>query len=116
MPALAPPILTPPIRVGVPPFTALGSGFRNVTDDVIGEQGLRIMLAEWTLAARAEKGAAGWGGETQKAIATLKRKIAESERCIAAHERRTKRPVATDRQSLASVSWSSWNARGVSWR
>jgi uncharacterized protein YigA (DUF484 family) len=56
---------------------------------------------------------AGANGETQKAIATLKRKIAESERCVAAHERRTRRPVATDLQSLASVSWSSWNARGV---
>ena len=56
---------------------------------------------------------AGSNGQTQKAIATLKRKIAESERCIAAHERRTKRPVATDLQSLASVSWSSWNARDV---
>jgi hypothetical protein len=56
---------------------------------------------------------AGSTGQTQKTIATLKRKIAESERCIAAHERRTKRPVATDLQSLASVSWSSWNARGV---
>jgi len=52
-------------------------------------------------------------GQTQKTIATLKRKIAESERCIAAHERRTRRPVATDLQSLASVSWSSWNAPGV---
>jgi len=52
-------------------------------------------------------------GQTQKTIATLKRKIAESERCIAAHERRTRRPVATDLQSLANVSWSSWNARGV---
>jgi hypothetical protein len=51
--------------------------------------------------------------QTQKTIANLKRKITESERCIAAHERRTKRPVATDLQSLASVSWSSWNARGV---
>ena len=50
---------------------------------------------------------------TQKEIANLKRKIAESERCIAAHERRTKRPVATDLQSLASVSWGSWNARSV---
>jgi hypothetical protein len=55
----------------------------------------------------------GSGGETQKTIAKLKRKIAESERCIAAHERQTKRPVATDLQSLASVSWSSWNTRGV---
>ena len=52
-------------------------------------------------------------GQTQKTIATLKRKIAESERCIAAHERRTRRPVATDLQSLSTVSWSSWNARDV---
>jgi hypothetical protein len=54
---------------------------------------------------------AGSNGETQKALAILKRKIADSERCIAAHERRSKRPLATDFQSLASVSWSSWNAR-----
>jgi hypothetical protein len=52
-------------------------------------------------------------GRTQKNIANLKRKIAESERCIAAHESRTKRPVATDLQSLASMSWGSWNARSV---
>jgi hypothetical protein len=56
---------------------------------------------------------AGSSGQTQKTIANLKRKIAESERCIAAHEKRTKRPLATDLQSLASVSWSSWNTRGV---
>jgi hypothetical protein len=53
---------------------------------------------------------AGPGGQSHKAIACLKRKIAESERCIAAHERRTKRPVATDMRSLAGMSWSSWNA------
>ena len=56
---------------------------------------------------------AGSSGQTQKTIANLKRKIAESERCIAVHEKLTKRPVATDLQSLASMSWSSWNARGV---
>ena len=56
---------------------------------------------------------AGSTGQTKKTIANLKRKIAESERCIAAHERRTKRPVATDLQSLASVSWSSWITRGI---
>jgi hypothetical protein len=55
-------------------------------------------------------------GPTQKAIASLKRKIRESERCIAAHERQTRRPVATDLRSLASVSWSSWNTHGVSRR
>jgi hypothetical protein len=56
---------------------------------------------------------AGSSGQTQKTIANLKRKIAESERCIAAHEKRTKRPLATDLQSLASVRWSSWNILGV---
>jgi hypothetical protein len=48
---------------------------------------------------------------TQKNIADLKRKVAESERCIATYDRQTKRPLATDIKSLASVSWSSWNAR-----
>ena len=55
---------------------------------------------------------AGSNGETQKTI-RLRRKIAESERFIASHERRSKRPLATDFQSLSSVSWSSWNARSV---
>jgi hypothetical protein len=56
------------------------------------------------------------GGRTQNTIAELTRKITESERCIAAYERQTKRPVATDLRSLSSVSWSSWNARGNSGR
>ena len=59
---------------------------------------------------------AGSSGQAHKATASLKRKIAESEQCIAAHERLTRRPVATDLRSLASVSWSSWNARGAASR
>jgi len=50
------------------------------------------------------------GQAQQKALANLNRKIAESQRCIAAHERRTKRPLATDLRSLAQVSWGSWDA------
>ena len=51
-------------------------------------------------------------GQTRETIASLKRKIAESERCIAEHARQTRRPVATDLQSLSNVaSWSSWNVR-----
>jgi hypothetical protein len=57
---------------------------------------------------------AGSTGQTQQEIAKLKRKIAESERCIAAHERQTKRPLATDLQSLTRVSWSNWNTRVIS--
>jgi hypothetical protein len=54
------------------------------------------------------------GQAQQKALAQLKHKIAESQQCIAAHERRTKRPLATDLRSLAQVSWGSWDAYSVS--
>jgi hypothetical protein len=50
--------------------------------------------------------------DQQEAIASLKRKIAESERCIALHERQTRRPLTTDLGSLTQVRWSNWNTRG----
>jgi hypothetical protein len=53
----------PSIPVPAPPVEALGSGFRPVLDDVMGEQGLRIMLEEWAPRARALQAAAGWGGD-----------------------------------------------------
>ena len=49
-------------------------------------------------------------GQTLKTIAELKRKIEESERCIAEYERRTRRPLTTDLRTLANASWSNWNA------
>jgi hypothetical protein len=49
-------------------------------------------------------------GATQGKIAELKRKIAESERCIADYEKRTRRPRTTDFNTLANVSWSNWDA------
>jgi hypothetical protein len=49
-------------------------------------------------------------GQTQKAIAELERKIAQSERVIADYEKRTRRPLATDLQSLSNGSWSHWDA------
>ena len=54
---------------------------------------------------------AGSRDRTEKTIAGLKHRIAESQRCVAAHERQTKRPLGTDFRSLTSVSWSSWNTR-----
>ncbi len=51
----------PPMPVAVPGVGALGPGFRAVLDDVVGEQGLRLMLEEWTTGPVAERGAAGWG-------------------------------------------------------
>lgn len=50
-------------------------------------------------------------GKTQKTIAELQQKIRQSQHIIAAYERQTRRPLATDQQSLARVSWSSWTAR-----
>ena len=47
---------------------------------------------------------------TQAKITELQRKITESERCIADYEKRTKRPLTTDFKTLASVSWSDWDA------
>jgi hypothetical protein len=52
-------------------------------------------------------------GKTQKTIAELQRKISQSLQIIAAYERQNRRPLATDQQSLASVSWSSWNAQAA---
>ena len=47
----------------------------------------------------------------QEEIASLRRKIVESERCIALHERQNRRPMATDFGSLTQVQWSTWNIR-----
>lgn len=49
-------------------------------------------------------------GHTQKAIGELRRKIAQSERCIAEHDKLARRPLATDLNSLASASWDNWSA------
>ena len=54
--------------------------------------------------------------QTSHSIVHLKEKIAESERCIALHDRQTRRPLATDFRSLAGVNWSHWNANGGSER
>jgi hypothetical protein len=53
------------------------------------------------------------GDTAHRAIVALKRKIAESERCIAVHDNRTRRPLATDLRSLAQVRWAVWNANAI---
>jgi hypothetical protein len=55
---------------------------------------------------------AGRRRQTSQTVTELKEKIAESERCIAQHDRQSRRPMATDFRSLAGVNWSTWNARG----
>jgi hypothetical protein len=52
--------------------------------------------------------------QRQETVAGLKQKIRDSERIIAAYEKQTRRPLTTDYQTLASVPWSNWNARGSS--
>jgi hypothetical protein len=53
----------PPIKVAIPTLAALGPGYRVATQDVVGEQGLKLMLAEWTHEKASIQGAAGWGGD-----------------------------------------------------
>ena len=48
--------------------------------------------------------------QTERAIADLQRKIAESEQCITAHDRQTRRPLGTDFGCLTNVSWGIWSA------
>ena len=69
-------------------------------------QAVKALEMRFTMGEMGSKVASSW----QAKIAELKRKITDSERCIAEHERRTRRPLPTDRQSLASVSWSDWDA------
>ncbi len=53
-----------PIRVTLPPLTGtLGSGWRIVDENVLGEFYLRIYLEEYLPASWAEEAAAGWGGD-----------------------------------------------------
>jgi hypothetical protein len=52
-----------PLPVPPVPLDTLGSGFRIILDDVMGEQGLRIVLEEWARPRDAEQAAAGWGGD-----------------------------------------------------
>lgn len=52
-------------------------------------------------------------GKTQKAVTELEQKIRQSQHIIGAYERQTRRPLATDQRSLASVSWSAWNAQAA---
>jgi hypothetical protein len=54
---------------------------------------------------------AGRRRTSAQTAAELKEKIAESERCIAVHERQSRRPLATDFRSLTGVNWSAWNDR-----
>jgi hypothetical protein len=52
--------------------------------------------------------------QTREMVAELKRKIRDSEQIIVVHERQTRRPLATDFQTLANVPWDKWNGHGGS--
>ena len=66
----------PPIALPLPSIDALGEGFKVVLDDVMGENDLRLAIAEWIAgavtadrseeaspSASAAAAAAGWGGD-----------------------------------------------------
>jgi hypothetical protein len=54
----------PPEKIAVPVLGKLGDrGFKAAIDDVVGEQGLRIALEDWTSRAEAQTASTGWGGD-----------------------------------------------------
>lgn len=53
----------PALSVRALDLAKLGAGYALVDDDVMGEQGLRIVLERWVAGPRAAEAAAGWGGD-----------------------------------------------------
>jgi hypothetical protein len=54
----------PAAKVDAPSLGALEKrGYKSIIDDVMGEQGLRIMFEDWTARREARDAAAGWGGD-----------------------------------------------------
>lgn len=51
-----------PVKVPKPPLPP-GSGWKESDSDVLGEQGLRMILEQWGRVDDAQKAAAGWGGD-----------------------------------------------------
>lgn len=78
---------------------------KKLRETLKGIETTRFTVGESLLANRA--------GKTRKTIAELEQKIRQSQHIIAAYERQTRRPLATDQRSLASVSWSAWNAQAA---
>jgi hypothetical protein len=62
----------PPLPVPGPPLDALGGGFRVELTDLVGEQGLRIMLESWGTPREARRAAAGWGGDRVTLLSRVK--------------------------------------------
>jgi len=52
-----------PIEVAPLSIAALGEGWTVDDTDVLGEQGLRLVLEQWTRSGRAAEAAEGWGGD-----------------------------------------------------
>lgn len=53
----------PAVKVATPPIGALGADWKVTLDDAMGEQALRITLADWSSNSVGETAAAGWGGD-----------------------------------------------------
>jgi hypothetical protein len=90
-----------PLPVPPVPLDALGTDFRAILDDVMGEQGLRIMLEEWARPREAERAAAGWGGDRYTvAVRDVPGDAARKEIAVAWHLRMD---TAADAAEVAAI-------------
>ncbi|HZO12576.1 MAG TPA: hypothetical protein VFB62_04940 [Polyangiaceae bacterium] len=106
----------PAVHVPDPPFP--DEGFRKDDADVLGEQGLRLTLEQWTIRDRAAAAAAGWGGDrylvarkptpdgTESAVAWHIRFDSAKEAAEAATEIRRALPKdCVERATLGPIAW-----------
>ena len=127
----------PVAEVPIPPLDALGSGWAVDDQDVLGEQGLRLALEQWTHRADAHEAASGWGGDryvvaqraelagggdeaaranpgrAEHAVGWLMRfdTVADAQE-VAAVLGKTFGPSCTERAELGAVAWTS-RARAI---
>jgi hypothetical protein len=69
----------------------------------------RMGTSRFAISASANSEAAA---QSRKLVNELTQKIRLSEQVIAEHDRQSRRPLATDLQSLSNVAWGHWNAYG----
>lgn len=90
----------PAIDVPAPAAPASLPGFQPIFEDVMGEQGLRIVLEEWAPRSAAERAAAGWGGDRYVVLEREDHKSASRELTLAWH---LTMDTAKDAAELAAV-------------
>lgn len=97
----------PAITIAAPSVGALGAGWSASLDDEMGEQGVRLIVGEWTTGHAAAAAAAGWGGD-RLVVARRAGAAGRQELALAWHVRMD---TVKDAEELAAVLSAQMGAR-----